>query len=93
LSIRNLASVDLKADEDGLLSAALELGRPVDFFSRSELREVEVPNPSARVQAQIGVSSVCEAAAIRSADSGRLLVTKRKTPNVTLAVARVAYRW
>jgi cobalt-precorrin 5A hydrolase len=90
-SIRNLASVDLKADEEGLLSAAQELDRPIEFFSRSELQDVEVPNPSTQVEEHIGVRSVCEAAAIRSAVNGRLVVTKRKTPNVTLAVARVAY--
>jgi cobalt-precorrin 5A hydrolase len=89
-SIRNLASVDLKADEAGLLSAARGLRRPIEFFSRSELQDVEVPNPSAQVEEHIGVRSVCEAAAIRSAANGRLLVTKRKMPNVTLAVARVA---
>lgn len=89
-SIHNLASVDLKADEEGLLQAARELDRPVDFISRAELQSVHVPNPSPQVAAHIGVSSVCEAAAIRSANGGRLLVTKRKTPDVTLAVARVA---
>lgn len=88
-SIRNLASVDLKADEAGLLRAARDLDRPIEFFSRLELQDVHVPNPSAQVEECIGVRSVCEAAAIRSAASGRLLVTKRKTPNVTLAVARV----
>lgn len=91
LSIRNLASVDLKADEPGLLDAARELKRPIEFFTRSELLGVDVPNPSARVEECVGVASVCEAAAIRSGSNGRLIVTKRKTANVTLAVSRVGH--
>lgn len=89
LSIRNLASVDLKSDEAGLLAAAASLGRPVHFFSRQELDRIEVLNPSATVQKHIGIESVCEAAALLSARGTALLVPKQKTPNVTLAIARV----
>lgn len=89
LSIRNLASVDLKSDEPGLLDAAGALGRPIQFLARSELEGIDVPNPSRRVEAHIGVKSVCEAAAVRSAGKGRLIVSKRKTANVTLAISRV----
>ncbi|MHC1743810.1 MAG: cobalt-precorrin 5A hydrolase [Syntrophobacteraceae bacterium] len=92
LSIRNLASVDLKADEPGLLEAAGELKQSIEFFSRRELEGVDVPNPSLQVEAHIGVRSVCEAAAIRSASNGHLVVSKRKTANVTLAVSVVPYR-
>ena len=91
-SIRNLASIDIKAEEPGLLEAARRLGRPVRFFSRQELETVDVPNPSSIVANHIGVASVCETAALLSAsDQGQslMIVPKHKTANVTVAVARV----
>ncbi len=90
LSIRNFASIDLKADERGILDAAGIFDRPVSFYSRADLGGMKVPNPSATVEKHIGVQSVCEAAALLSAQSRTLLLVKRKTANVTLAVARVA---
>jgi len=88
-SICALASVDLKSDEAGLLAVGRRLGVPVVFFTKTELARVaDVPNPSPRVAEHIGVESVCEAAAILGADSGRLIVPKRKTRNVTVAIAR-----
>lgn len=89
-AIRNLASIEAKADERGLLEAGRQLGRPVHFFSRQELEKVAVPNPSRVVLAHMGVESVCEATALMSAQGSELMVTKEKTANVTLAVARVA---
>jgi cobalt-precorrin 5A hydrolase len=91
-SLRNLASVDLKADEPGLLETARRLGRPLRFFGQQDLETVEVPNPSSTVANHIGVASVCEAAALLSAsDQGQslILVPKHKTANATVAVARV----
>jgi cobalt-precorrin 5A hydrolase len=94
LSIRNLASVDLKADEPGLLEAARALGRPIQFCSREEIDSTAVPNPSEAVAKHIGVRSVCEATALLSASRegrGVILIPKQKTVNVTVAVARVAF--
>lgn len=82
-----LASVRAKSDEPGLLELAGRLGLPLEFFSAEELAAVEVPNPSATVARHMGVASVCEAAAMLAAMSRRLLVSKQKSPNVTLAVA------
>lgn len=90
LSIRNLASVDVKRDEPAILEAARALGRPVHFYSRQELEGISVPNPSAMVRKHLGVGSVCEAAALLSARTVHLMIPKRKTPNVTLAVARAS---
>ena len=89
-SLARLASVDLKADEPGLAALARELGLPIDYFSREEIRQVEadVPTPSARVRHHIGVNSVCEAAAILASRGGTLIVTKRSSRNATVAVAR-----
>jgi cobalt-precorrin 5A hydrolase len=89
-SIRNLASIDLKADESGLLETGKILDRPVVFYSRQEIEGVDTPNPSEIVKKHIGVQSVCEATALLSARNGVLIIPKQKTSNVTLAVAKVA---
>jgi len=87
-SLRCLASVDLKADEPGLLALAESLKVKIAFFTRQQLNTVaQVPNPSAMVEKHIGVQSVCEAAALLATQQGRLIVPKQKTANVTLAVA------
>ncbi len=84
-----LASVDLKADEPGLLALARRLDLDLTCFTRPQLRQVpEIPNPSPVVSKHLGVESVCEAAAILGACRGRLIVPKQKSANVTLAVAR-----
>jgi cobalt-precorrin 5A hydrolase len=90
-SIRNLASIDVKSDESGILETGKLLGRPVHFYSRREIEKVAVPNPSPMVLAHIGVESVCEATALLSAQSSKLIIAKQKTANVTLAVARVGF--
>ncbi len=91
-SLRVLASVDLKADEPGLLALAESLNVTLVFFTRQQLNTVtEVPSPSAMVEKHIGVRSVCEAAALLATNRGRLIVPKRKTANVTLAVAADGY--
>ncbi len=90
LSIRNLASIDIKCDEKGLLEVAERLEKPLNFYSSGELAAVQVPNPSDTVAKYVGAQSVCEATALLSANTRNLLVTKEKTKNVTLAVARAA---
>jgi cobalt-precorrin 5A hydrolase len=93
LSVRNLASIDLKADEPGLREAAHLLDVPIEFFAKEHISRVTVPSPSPVVEQHIGVPNVCEATALLSAkspDFAALIVPKQKTANVTLAVARVS---
>lgn len=87
LSIRNLASIDLKADEPGLLEAAEKLQVPIQFYPREAIATVAVPNPSATVAIHAGVPSVCEATALVSARSPNLLIPKHKSRNATVAMA------
>ena len=90
LSIRNFATVDIKADEPGLLEAAGFFGRPIEFFKREEIRGIPVPNPSRTVAHHIGAESVCEASALRSAGTPHLSAPKHKSKNCTAAIARVS---
>jgi len=91
-SLKCLASIDVKADEDGLIALSDDLGLPLVFYSRQELDQVKkIENPSTVVEKHVGVKSVCEAAAILAARNGTLIVPKQKTANVTLAIARINF--
>lgn len=88
-SLDCIASIDLKADEAGLVELARELGLSFVLYSRQELGEVkDIPTPSETVHKCIGVKSVCEAAALLASRKGNLIVPKQTTRNVTVAVAR-----
>ncbi|WP_457553756.1 cobalt-precorrin 5A hydrolase [Desulfobacula sp.] len=90
LSIRCIATIDIKKDENGILEASKSLNVPVVFFENQELDAVkDVKNISQIVKKYTGAKSVCEAAAILAAANGELIVEKQKTKNVTLAVARI----
>ncbi|MEV5507388.1 cobalamin biosynthesis protein [Streptomyces orinoci] len=87
--IAALATAEGKAGEPGLRSAAAELGVPVRAYPAAELDSVAVPHPSATARAAVGTGSVAEAAALRSAGAGAVLVVgKRKSPRATCAIAR-----
>jgi cobalt-precorrin 5A hydrolase len=90
-SLKCIASVSIKNDEPGLLDLAADLGLPITFFDKPELKQVEgIQTPSAMVEKHLGVKSVCEAAAILASNQGSLIVPKHTTPNVTVAIARIA---
>lgn len=91
LAVRNLASIDLKRDEAGLLAFAAGHGWPIDFFNQQQLNQVPVAVPSAAVHRATGAFGVAEPAAWLSAGSGQLLVEKHKWNNVTMAVAVAGY--
>ncbi|WP_435270755.1 precorrin-3B C(17)-methyltransferase [Streptomyces sp. 1222.5] len=76
-AVAELATVDAKAEEPGLVAAAERLGVPLVTYSAEELAAVEVPNPSDAPLAAVGTPSVAEAAAL--AGGGELLVPKRKS--------------
>ncbi|MFE0250526.1 precorrin-3B C(17)-methyltransferase [Streptomyces sp. NPDC059010] len=76
-SLAELATVDAKADEPGIVEAAARLGVPLVTHSAEELAAVEVPNPSDAPLAAVGTPSVAEAAAL--VRGGELLVPKRKS--------------
>ncbi|MBN0044103.1 precorrin-3B C(17)-methyltransferase [Streptomyces actuosus] len=76
-SVAELATVDAKAGEPGIVRAAERLGVPVVTYSAEELAAVAVPNPSGAPLAAVGTPSVAEAAAL--VRGGELLVPKRKS--------------
>ncbi|MDI5905947.1 cobalamin biosynthesis protein, partial [Streptomyces sp. 12257] len=76
-SVAELATVDAKAQEPGIVAAAERLGVPLVTYAAEELAAVEVPNPSDAPLAAVGTPSVAEAAALIG--GGELLVPKRKS--------------
>jgi len=95
--VSELATVDLKAGEPGIIAAAELRGWPLTCHPAAELAEVEVPNPSEVVRAAAGTPSVAEAAARYAGPGrapGRLLVQKTKSareyPMATAAMAEHA---
>ncbi|MEW1827327.1 precorrin-3B C(17)-methyltransferase [Streptomyces sp. NPDC088196] len=76
-SLAQLATVDAKSDEPGIVEAARRLGVPLVTYSAEELAAVAVPNPSDAPLAAVGTPSVAEAAAL--VGGGELLVPKRKS--------------
>jgi len=89
-SVAYLATVDAKADEPGIAEAAAERGWPLVVYPATRLAAVPVPNPSEAARAAVGTPSVAEAAALAGADE--LVMAKRKSANVTAAIARIRPR-
>lgn len=88
--VKALASVDLKADEKGLLQFASTMGLPIHFYRAEELRKCAEANHvkiSEFVQKTIGVGNVCESAALMEASKGRTLLPKTKFTKTTVAIA------
>ena len=53
------ASIDLKADEPGLLALAAAHGWALRFYSAAQLAEVPVPHPSETVRRHTGTPNQC----------------------------------
>ena len=94
--VEAVASIDLKADEAGLLEVARACGWTLRFYAAAELARVTVPNPSETVRKHTGTPSVSEAAALLAAgtDLSHLLIEKhrRRGPdgrNATVSIARM----
>ena len=92
-----VASIDLKADEAGLLEIARQRGWTIRFFSAAQLAQVAVPNPSEVVRRHTGTPSVSEAAALLAGgvDMHHLLVEKHRlrgpdSRNATVSIARIS---
>jgi cobalt-precorrin 5A hydrolase len=102
-SIRNIASIDNKKNERGLLDFGFKYGRFIDFYSKDEINAfmesfvlkntpasasaVYLKSPSFKYT---GAYSVCEPCAMISAGSynaAAMLVPKQKKGNVTASVA------
>jgi cobalt-precorrin 5A hydrolase/precorrin-3B C17-methyltransferase len=76
-AIAGIATIDIKADEVGLVELCRERNWPLRTFSAEILSSITVPNPSSVVEAEVGTPSVAEAAALNAANCQSLLVAKQ----------------
>lgn len=90
LSIRNLATIDIKGDEEGLLAFVRKNGLSIEFFTASELKPA-VTRVSRFVEKVTGAGAVSEPAALISSGAEKLCLKKRKYEKVTLALARAPF--
>lgn len=89
-SIRELATVDLKKDEPGLVAFAASRGLALRAFDSRTINEDAPPfQRSETVFRHVGVYGVSEPAAMLAAGATMCIVSKQKRGNVTVAVALV----
>jgi cobalt-precorrin 5A hydrolase/precorrin-3B C17-methyltransferase len=79
-AIAGIASIDLKADEAGLLAFAHQAQLPLTFFNAEQLKAMTVPNPSAVVAQEVGTPSVAEAAALIAAQEASQVTIDQAQP-------------
>lgn len=86
-AVEAVATIDMKADEPGLLAFCRSRGLPLHTYSAEELAAVPGSfTGSSFVKKTTGVDNVCERAAVRYS-AGRLLTRKEAGNGVTVALA------
>jgi len=91
LAVRNLASIDRKDDEEGLLAFAEQQNWPIDFYSKKEINRVACIETSQAALKAVGAVGVAEPCALLSAKSEILISRKRKWQNITMALAEAPF--
>lgn len=86
------ASIDLKADEEGLVAWARDAGLSIEFYTADRLAGEQGDfSSSPFVRSITGVGCVCERAAVSASGGGRLICAKRVLGGVTVALAAGAF--
>ena len=86
-AVEAAASIDLKAQEAGLLAFCEHQNIPIRFYTAEELKAVPgVFESSSFVRSVTGVDNVCERAAVKA--GGERIVRKTACQGVTVAVSR-----
>lgn len=85
--VREIATIDLKADEPGLLAFCQRHALPLRVIARADVAARGWTGvPSDWVRQNIGVDGVCEPCALISSPRGRLIVPKTAHEGVTVAI-------
>ncbi|MDI6781232.1 MAG: precorrin-3B C(17)-methyltransferase [bacterium] len=93
-SVWAIATIDKKANEDGLIAFAQKYDIKINTFTPDELNRVNGILKSEAVYKATGANAVAEPAAILLSGADSLLIPKQRIGNVTIAVAeqRSKYR-
>jgi cobalt-precorrin 5A hydrolase len=90
--IREIVTVDIKAEEPGLVAFCQRHGIPLRIISKRQIETRPwVSKPSEWVRQSVGLDGVCEPCALIASMRGRLVVPKTTLDGV--AVAIVADEW
>ncbi|ABF43791.1 cobalamin (vitamin B12) biosynthesis CbiG protein (plasmid) [Deinococcus geothermalis DSM 11300] len=92
--VREVATVDLKAKEAGLLAFCERHDLPLRIFAAADLEARPfVTQSSAWVQQNVGLSGVCEPCALLASPRGRLIVPKTALNGVAVAAVEDRGAW
>jgi cobalt-precorrin 5A hydrolase len=93
--IQNINSIDIKADEVGLMTLSQNLSKPFNTYDAAALNTVDdlLSTRSDYVFSVVGVNGVAESAALYAAqqmtgEAAELVLVKQKTARATCAIAR-----
>ncbi len=84
--VKTLATADVKAQEEGIFSAAGELEKPIALVPRSIINKIRVISKS-RAE-KIGLVGVAEPSALALSNLNELVLKKTTFRGVTIAIAR-----
>lgn len=85
--VRELVTVDLKANEPGLVAFSRRYGIPLRVIGRHQIEARSwVTRPSEWVRQSVGLDGVCEPCALIACGRGRLVVPKTTLEGVAVAV-------
>ena len=92
-AFEQIASIDLKKDEQGILSLSEDWQIPFVTYTEEKLKQVPGEfTPSPFVKKITGVDNVCERSAVLASGNGSLLQKKNGENGVTTAVAAREWR-
>jgi cobalt-precorrin 5A hydrolase len=87
--VREIATIDLKADEPGLLAFCAAHDIPLRVLARATVAaRAWVGRPSEWVQQNVGLDGVCEPCALIACARGKLIVPKTALDGVAVAVVQ-----
>lgn len=85
--VRQVATIDLKGEEPGLVDYCTERNLPLRVIPKSLIQDRPwVTNPSEWVRSNIGVDGVCEPCALLATSRGKLILPKTSLDGVTVAI-------
>jgi cobalt-precorrin 5A hydrolase len=85
--VREVATIDLKAEEPGLIQFCERNGLPLRVFARETVAaRLWVTQPSDWVRQNVGLAGVCEPCALIACTRGKLVVPKMALDGVAVAV-------
>jgi len=86
VDVKYFATAMIKENEDGIIQAAEAFGKELKIVPHEVINSIRPPTPSKANS--LGLTGVCEPAALALSDEKELILKKRKYGNVTIAIAR-----